>query len=98
MRKIAIDKLLSGMILTKPVSGSNGMVLLAEGTELNEKWIDRIESMGIDGVWVEGKSEQTETLEEALFALEQRFEPVVHLPYMTTIKNLVQSQIEKLYD
>ncbi len=98
MRKIATDNLLPGMILTKPVFGGNGMVLLAEGTELNEKWIDRIESMGIDGVWVEGKAEQTQTLEEALFALDQRFEPVVHLPYMTTIKNLVQSQIEKLYD
>jgi hypothetical protein len=97
MLKQSIDRLLPGMILTKPVSGANGMVLLAEGTELNEKWIDRLESMGIDGVWIEGKAEQVEPLEDAILALDRRFEPVVDAPYMTTIKNLVKFQIEKLY-
>lgn len=85
------------MILTKPVSAGSGMVLLAEGTALNEKWIDRLEAMGIDGVWVEGNPEQTETMEEALVALDARFEPVVDAPYMAAIKNLVKRQIEKLY-
>jgi len=48
--------LLPGMILTKTLSGSNGMALLAMGTKVNEKWIDSMESAEIHGVWSRGSS------------------------------------------
>jgi hypothetical protein len=97
MPKIAIDKITPGMVLTKPVTGSNGMVLLAEGTELNAKWIDRLETMGVDGVWVGGAAEQPVPLEEALAALDKRVETVIEKPHMETLKRLVRVHIERLY-
>jgi hypothetical protein len=97
MPKISVENLVSGMILSKPVTGNNGMVLLAEGTELGEKWIERLDAMGIDGVWVEGKTEQSVSIDEALASLDDRFETVLADPYMEMIKKLVRMQIEKLY-
>jgi hypothetical protein len=97
MPKISIENIVPGMILAKPVEGANGMVLLSEGTELGEKWIERLDAMGIDGVWVEGKTEQAVPIEEALAALDERFGPVLEAPYMRAIMKLVRLQIEKLY-
>ncbi|MHB8093079.1 MAG: hypothetical protein ACYDH8_16000 [Syntrophales bacterium] len=96
MPKISTDKITPGMILTKPIQGSNGMILLTEGTELNEKWIDRLATMGIDGVWV-GAAEPLIPISEALAALDARFEAVLKEPYMETLKNMVRIHIEKLY-
>ena len=97
MPRISTDQITPGMVLTKPVTGSNGMVLLAEGTELNEKWIDRLETMGVDGVWVGGSAEQLVPIAEALAALDERFATVLNKPYMDIIKNMVRIHIEKLY-
>ncbi|MBW6486973.1 MAG: hypothetical protein K0B01_12575 [Syntrophobacterales bacterium] len=96
MPKISTDKITPGMVLTKPIQGSNGMILLAEGTELNEKWIDRLAAMGIDGVWI-GASEPLMPISEALAALDVRFAAVLKEPYMETLKNMVRIHIEKLY-
>jgi len=85
------------MVLKRPVLGSNGMVLLGEGTELNQKWIERLEGMGLDGVWVDGTAEQTVPLAEALAALDERFQMVADRRYMNEIKNAVRIHIEKLY-
>jgi hypothetical protein len=97
MPKISIDKIIPGMVLTKPVTGNNGMVLLAAGTELGEKWIDRLETMGVDCVWVEGATEQPVPIEEALLALDERFATVLDAPHMESLKKMVRTQIEKLY-
>lgn len=97
MKKVALDKLVPGMVLAKPIESGNGMVLLAEGTALSDKWIERLETMDIAAVWVEGKTEQSIPLEEALAALDMRFEPVLGAPYMTDLKRLVRDKIEQLY-
>ena len=97
MPKIASDKLLPGMKLAKPIIGKNGMTLLGEGTELTERWIGHIQDMNVEGIYVEGPSEQDVPLEEALALLETRFATVQDEPYMASIKNLVRKQIESLY-
>jgi hypothetical protein len=98
MPRIASDKLQPGMILAKPLVGKNGMTLLGEGTELSEKWIERIQDMDLEGgIFVEGPSEQAVPLDEALAALEARFETVRDKPYMAQIKKIVRGQIESLY-
>jgi hypothetical protein len=97
MPKIAINKLLPGMKLAKPIIGKNGMTLLGEGTELTERWIQNIQDMNVEGVFVEGPSEQDVPLDEALACLEQRFETVHDKPYMALIKTIVRKQIESLY-
>jgi hypothetical protein len=97
MPKISSDKLLPGMVLAKPIIGKNGMTLLGEGTELTERWIGNIQEMNVEGIFVEGPSEQPVPLDEALACLEQRFETVRDKPYMALIKSVVRKQIESLY-
>ena len=45
MPKVSVEELKPGMKLGKPLSRGN-MVLLGEGTVLNETWIARIGDMG----------------------------------------------------
>ncbi|MDZ4165508.1 MAG: hypothetical protein U1C55_10305 [Smithellaceae bacterium] len=97
MPKISPDKLEIGMKLIKPVVNKNGMVLLGEGVELTEKWIERIIDMDIDSVYVEGLSQQEIPKEEMLAQLEARFRYVKDKPYMNLIKKAAQEHIEGLY-
>jgi hypothetical protein len=97
MPKISSDKLLPGMKLAKPIVGKNGMTLLGGGTELTERWIGNIQEMNVEGIYVEGPSEQDVPLDEALALLEKRFETVQDKPYMASIKNVVRKHIESLY-
>jgi hypothetical protein len=90
MPKITSDKLLPGMKLAKPIIGMNGMTLLGEGTELTERWIGNIQDMNVEGIYVEGPSEQDVPLDEALALLDKRFETVHDKPYMASIKNIVR--------
>ena len=97
MPKFAKENLQPGMKLAKPVLGQNGMVLLPEGAELTEKLIERIQEMDVAAIFVEGPSEQTVSLEEALAALEFRFERVQDKPHMALLKRLVRKHLEGLY-
>jgi hypothetical protein len=98
MRKVSSDKLTPGMVLVKPLIGKNGMVLLGEGTELNDRWIERIQDMQLEGIFVEGASEPLVPLAEAMAGLEERFAPVEDKPYMGLLKKVVRNHIEKLYE
>jgi len=97
MPKISSDKLQPGMKLAKPIIGKNGMTLLGEGTELTERWIGNLQDMNVEGIYVEGPSEQDVPLDEALASLEKRFETVHDKPHMAAIKNVVRRHIEGLY-
>ncbi len=97
MPKIACDKLEPGMKLAKPIINKSGMTLLGEGTELTARWIQNIQDMNVEGVFIEGPSVQAVPLDEALASLEQRFETVHDKPYMELIKTIVRKQIESLY-
>lgn len=97
MPRLAKEALTPGMKLAKPICGANGMVLLAEGTELSEKWIERIQDMDVTHCFVEGASEPTIPKEEALAALEKRFAMVQQEPYMGELKKIVRAHIESLY-
>jgi hypothetical protein len=97
MPKVSNDKLMPGMVLAKPLTGKNGMVLLGEGTELTERWIERIRDMHPEGIFVDGPTEPLVPLETVIASLEERFEPVQDKPYMGMLKGIVLSHIEKLY-
>lgn len=96
MPKILVEDLKPGMKLAKPLLRGN-MVLLGEGTVLNETWIARMGDMGIDGIFVEGPSEQPILKEEAIHQLDERFRNVLNKPYMERIKKMVKEHIEGLY-
>lgn len=97
MPKIPVYKLEPGMKLSKPVTAKNGMVLLGEGTELSEAWIERIRDMDVTGIFIEGPAIQTISKEEALAELEARFAKTEG-PYMNLIKKVTKEHIEGLYE
>jgi hypothetical protein len=98
MPKVPVDKLEPGMKLSRPLIAKGGMVLLGEGTELTEKWIDRIQEMDVDGIFIDGPSEQSEPKDESLAKLDARFRSVEREPYMGRLKQVVRKHIEDLYD
>ncbi|HPL62648.1 MAG TPA: hypothetical protein PK587_02675 [Syntrophales bacterium] len=98
MPKIPVDKVEPGMKLVKPVLNKSGMVLLAEGTELTEVWIERLHNMGIEQIHVEGQSKPLAPKEQVLEELSLRFKAVKDKPYMSTIMKAVREHIESLYD
>ena len=98
MPKMPVSRLEPGMKLAKPITAKNGMVMLGEGTELTDKWIERIADMDIANIFVEGPPIQIISKEEALDSLNKRFEQVEGKPYMSVIKKIVKIHIEGLYE
>ncbi|MBI9112958.1 hypothetical protein [Maridesulfovibrio ferrireducens] len=54
MQKIPVKLAEPGMKLAKPVARDNGMVVLAEGLELSEGIINRLVSMNVERIVVQG--------------------------------------------
>jgi len=86
------------MKLARPITAKSGMVMLGEGTELSDMWIERIRDMNIASVFIEGPPIQTISKEEALSHLEERFSQVEGKPYMNLIKKIVKEHVEGLYE
>lgn len=97
MPKIPIEQLKPGMKLARPLQNSSGMVLMAEGTELTEARISKIENMGIDSVFIDGPSRPARPKEELLSELEARFRKAGNSPPMAAIKKAVREHIEAMY-
>jgi len=97
MKKISLDRIEPGMKLAKSVLSKSGMVLLSEGTELTEKWIERLQDMELDGICIDAPVEQALSQEDALTQLDGRFKLVAHHPRMANIKTIMRKHIESLY-
>jgi len=54
MQKIPIDLAQPGMKLARAVTKENGMTIMAEGMELTESLISRLENMKVDRITVQG--------------------------------------------
>ena len=98
MPKIPVDNLKPGMKLARPLLNSSGMVLMAEGTELTEARISKIENMGVDSVFIDGPSRPLQPKEDLLGALEKRFAKTGTSPQMAMIKKAVREHIEAMYE
>ena len=96
MKKVSTNELAEGMILAKPIMRGS-MVILGEGVELTDSWISRIDDMGMEYVFIEGETEQSVPLEEALALLDARFRLVDDDPHMSFLKKIVKEHIESLY-
>lgn len=95
--KVPVDKLEPGMNLARPVTKGN-IVLLSKDTKLTETLIKKIQDMEINGVYIDGPSQQDIPKDEALAQLDRRFKNVEDRPYMNMLKKLVKEHIEGLYD
>ncbi len=98
MPKVPVEQLKPGMKLARPLLNASGMVLMAEGTELTDSRISKIENMGVDSVFIDGPTQQAKPRDEVLAALDKRFRPVESKPHMALIKKAVKEHIEALYE
>ena len=97
MRKLTVDQLEPGMILAKPLLKGTA-VFVGEGMALTDNTIDRIRMMEIGHVFVEGKSAQAGSLEEALSLLNERFRYCGNNTIMMHIRDITEEHIRDLYE
>lgn len=94
MKRVSVELLKPGAKLAKPVVNDSDMILIGEGTVLKESHIDRLQSMNISTVFVEGTAGPSKTREELLAELDARFKKTEGEPYMLTVKRLFKEYIE----
>jgi hypothetical protein len=97
MARMTPDSLEEGMVLSRPVTNANGVVMLPEGAELTNSMIKKIGGMDIEYVFVKGASKESGPLEQVLADLDKRFKMAEKAPHMDTIKRIVREHIEGLY-
>ncbi len=85
------------MTLAKPVLRGT-TVFLGEGMILSESVVERLRTMEIDHVYVEGQSEQSISAEEALRLLDERFRNTENSNLMMHLKKIVGEHITDLYE
>ncbi len=98
MPRIPIDKIMPGMCLAEPVTNENGLVLINEGTVLNETLIEKLKKMKLDSLKIKGENQPVISKEEVLKELDDKFKSVESKPYMATIKKIIKEHIEELYE
>ncbi len=98
MKKIPIDKAKPGMVLAEDVVSPTGAVLFPKGIELSEKNIERLRSMGIDVLSIEGKSTPRMSKNKYLETVEQAFKRVKPSPLTEKIKENLLKHINSLYE
>ena len=98
MSRVPVSKLVSGAVLLRPVVNKNGLILIAEGTELTDLLISKIRSMDVDSVYVRGSKRVLPPSDEMLKDLDRRFSKIESEPFMSIIKNAVTGHIMSLYE
>lgn len=68
MQKIPLGLAKPGMKLAKPAVKEGGMVIAAQGMEITERLIERLENMNVDSVVVEGNPLDPSAGEDTPFA------------------------------
>jgi hypothetical protein len=90
MPKVLISEAQPGQILRRPALTRSGLVMVQPGTELTESIIERLKTIGIDSVHVEGTGSGPEKpLEVALQELDARFAGHERDPWMQDLKAII---------
>ncbi|WP_326998718.1 hypothetical protein [Cohnella kolymensis] len=56
MRKVHINSAKPGDAMAKPIWTDNGNILIGVGVVLNDRYIERLKSLGIDSVYIEDRN------------------------------------------
>ena len=98
MQKIPLKKAAEGMILAKPIARENGLVLIREGTKLNEQLIERLKGLDITTVTVKGSplgGDDEKSIEVLFSELEERFAPVSSDKLCVQIMDIIKKDIKR---
>lgn len=105
MKKINIDRIQDGMILTREVYGSSGSILLGKGIKLTQTIGRRLKNWGVSIVYIQGDEEDIKndkSVEKspaiADESLKVKFGDVLENPYMKDIFHAVYEYKRKKYD
>lgn len=98
MRLLAIDLLVEGMKVAKPLLHDSGRILLTPEVLLTRRMIELLRRQGVRQVWVEAEGPDegalsAEAAKQMERALERRFAHVCHDPLMQQIQAIVQKWI-----
>jgi len=99
MKRMAIEELLPGMILAKPVTNTNGLPIVAVGTTLDGFIIERLQRLELTSVYVEGNQEDSsgKTLTELQAELDHRFRHVAQDPVQQMILRILRKHLLATY-
>jgi hypothetical protein len=97
MKKIPVASAGAGMRLVKPITNELGITLFGKGVVLTDQFIDRIRSMNIPFIFVEGQSAPARSLSEELSMLDWRFRKTENEPYMGALKETLKEYLQMLY-
>ena len=98
MQKIPLEKTTEGMVLAKPIARENGVVLMGEGTELNEQLIERLKGLDITKITVKGRplgGDDEKSVEVLIAELEERFTPVSSDRLCVQIMDIIKKDIKR---
>jgi len=98
MPTVSPDKLIPGMKLAEPLVNKEGLILVAENTELTEAIIEKIHDMDVQAIRVKGAPKILPPKEEVLAQIEKRFRNVGAVAPMDVLKRLLTEHIESLYE
>ncbi len=98
MKPVTIKNAKSGMILARAVENASGMILYGKGMKLTIPIIEKLNSLNIDSVYVEGKSEPRLSKERYLDIVDIAFSKVSDNILMNEIKNNFTEYINLLYE
>jgi hypothetical protein len=96
MQRLPVQLLEPGMVVAREVVNPNGIVLINADTELDERFIARLESMGVQKVMVKGCPVQLadympKTLEHKLEDMERAFSRFQEDSLMQKLRVLVKA-------
>ena len=99
MKKVAVPDIQDGMILARPVIGSDGKILLADGEELKSSIAPRLRNWGVFIVFIREEGEEqhpsySEDKQNRLIKLETSFGEVLDNPRMNTLYNAIRQYIQ----
>jgi len=87
MQKIPLTLAKAGMKLAKPITKANGMPIIAAGVELSDSLISKLDSMGIDKVFVVGDAvAASQNPSERVLRLDHLFRRMDGDPFMEQVK------------
>ena len=99
MQKIPVSKAGKGMVLAKPVTRETGVVLMGEGTELNEALIEKLLDLEIKHIVVKGRpldsGSEGKTLEQLYAELDERFSTVGTDKMACQIKDIIKKDMAR---
>lgn len=101
MQKIPLNQARPGMVLEKPVLRDNGLVLVAQGTEISDTLLFRLENMGVESVIVEGHPVEVEgenqprSYQERIDGLDHLFRRYRDDPWMNKMKDFISSYFKR---